>query len=291
MSPAAPASYTAGRASKGPTVCPPTGLSLRCHVPEEGGEGGLQSTRPLVTVSGLRAVPGNGQRPARTDLHPGARWVCADISSGPGLVHRRPGMQRTHRLSLDGSLPDVTSHRRWGGEGGFWSHDAPPGRPRPAGSSSGTPGGAARPTGLQGVASGASTAPAQTAEAPKEPQLSPGPAARDPRWDEEEGGKVRHPRTAGAAPGDADPRPQLQAPPPICSEQSPSLVSLSEAQERGLSCPLPFWRPSGPGPADCKFRAEEPTDPTGGTAAPRQRGHRVQEGHPMELDGVSIRDG
>ncbi|KAJ1135621.1 hypothetical protein NDU88_002059 [Pleurodeles waltl] len=64
-----------------------------------------------------------------------------------------------------------------------------------------------------------------------------------------------------------------------------------EAQERGLSCPPPFWSPTSSGLAACKIRAEEPTDPTGGTAAPRRRGNRVQGGHPMEVDGMSIRGG
>ncbi|KAJ1174640.1 hypothetical protein NDU88_006460 [Pleurodeles waltl] len=107
--------------------------------------------------------------------------------------------------------------------------------------------------------------------------MTPGPAHA-----QKGGGKKRGGRK-GPTPPNRGPPPATRTSGPssrLCRRSAASChhrPSLPEAQERGLSCPPPFWSPASPGPAACKFRAEEPTDPTwgnGGTASERPQGPR-----------------
>ncbi|KAJ1203156.1 hypothetical protein NDU88_006950 [Pleurodeles waltl] len=171
--------------------------------------------------------------------------------------------------------------------------------PRPAGSSLGTPGGGARRTGLQGAARGTSTAPALTGEAPKEPRSSPGPAVRNPRpgpGDQEDDGKKRGgggstPRNCGGRPGPHGP----PAPAPGSAADPRQAVTIARLSRRPRNAASVVLRPFGAQPALvprlANFGLKSPPTRQGGSAVPRQRGHSVQEGHPMELDGVSIRGG
>ncbi|KAJ1196556.1 hypothetical protein NDU88_000424 [Pleurodeles waltl] len=155
------------------------------------------------------------------------------------------------------------------GEGGLRSHDAPPGRPPACRIFFGDfhrPG--------RGGPQGASS---QSRAGRPRPQARPAP--RRPAGDGKKrggGGKVRTPEPRGLSPATRTPGPSSR----LCRRSTASshrCSSLPEAQERGLSCPPPFWSPASPGPAACKFRAEEPTDPTGGNggaASERPQGPR-----------------
>ncbi|KAJ1098897.1 hypothetical protein NDU88_004004 [Pleurodeles waltl] len=72
----------------------------------------------------------------RSGQQAGARRARACVLSGPGLDYCRPGQQETHRLSLDGSLPQCRVPPEGGG--GLRS---PRCSSRPQGPPRGTPGG------------------------------------------------------------------------------------------------------------------------------------------------------
>ncbi|KAJ1215029.1 hypothetical protein NDU88_002639 [Pleurodeles waltl] len=207
---------------------------------------------------------------------PGAQRVCADAPSGPSFDYCWPGRQETHRPSPDGSSPRCHVQQERGRRAPVPRCSSGPQSP-PRGTSDRAPGRSglsvhsARPDG------GAS----------EEYRSNSGPAARGLGWDAKEGGeKVQHPQTAGAAPDDADPRPQSDLWRAVTTAR---LSSEGPGARPQLSSAI--LGPSGPGLAARKSRAEKPINPTEGAAAPLQRGHRDQEGHPMGLDGVSVRGG
>ncbi|KAJ1199611.1 hypothetical protein NDU88_003444 [Pleurodeles waltl] len=223
MSPAVSASFTAGQASKGFTVCPRR-VSPRYHVPEEGG-----GSRTPVPRCASRLAP------SPQDLPRG-------LLEGP------------------------------------------------------------RPTGLQGVAHGTSTAPAQTGEeAHEEPRPSPRPAIRNPRpgpcpGDQEGGGKKRGGERSDTPEPRGPSRPRgPPAPAPGSAADLRRAVTIARLSRRPRIVASVVLCHFGAEPAPvlrlANFGLKSPPTRQGGTAAPRQRGHRVQEGHPMELDGVSIRGG
>ncbi|KAJ1171053.1 hypothetical protein NDU88_002924 [Pleurodeles waltl] len=191
----------------------------------------------------------------RSGQQAGARRVRTGVLSGPGLDYCRPGRQETHRLSLDGSLPQCRVPPEGGGEGSS-PHDVPPGRKVHPG---GLPEGRRARQGPRAHRAAQSAAPVQTGVGPGGAPAQLWPGRPRPRAGCRGGGRSNAPKPRGASPDDADPQPQLQALPPIRGEQSQPLVTPLQAQERGLSSLPPFWVPPALAPRPANLGPKNPS--------------------------------